>query len=87
MKLLLASVVVIAAAAPTLAQPTVVCPYGQNCSGAARVPFPVINPAQGMANVLAAPSRQNQPAQQQIPYGYSAPIATPPPALPPGTFP
>ena len=76
-----------AACAPALAQPTVVCPYGQNCNGAPRVPFPVINPAQGMANVLAAPSRQNQPPQQQIPYGYTAPIATPLTALAPGTSP
>jgi hypothetical protein len=86
MKLHLALVVLIAAAAPAAAQ-TVICPYGQTCNGGTAVPFPVINPVQGLSNVLTAPLRQNQPAQQQLPYGYTAPIATPPATLPPGTSP
>jgi hypothetical protein len=80
MKPVLIFTVLIATAAPALAQ-TVVCPYGQTCNGAPRVPFPVINPAQGLSNVLTGPQRQNQPAPQQPIYG-GTPIATPPPVMP-----
>ena len=59
------------------------CPYGQPCQGANPVPFPVINPAQGLSNVLTYPLRQNQPPPPQP--LWTAPIATPPPVLPPGT--
>jgi len=79
MKAILALIALIAAT-PALAQ-TVVCPYGQSCNGAPAVPFPVINPAQALNNLLTAPQRQNQPAPQQPTYGY-APIATPPPVMP-----
>lgn len=80
MKVLVALAILIASAAPALAQ-TVVCPYGQTCNGAPRVPFPVINPFQGLSNVLTGPARQNQPAAQQPVYGYT-PIPTPPPVMP-----
>lgn len=82
MKLILALAVLIAAT-PATAQPTIVCPYGQTCpNGAARVPFPVINPGQALSNLLTAPVRQNQPPPPQS--LYRAPIATPPPVMPPG---
>ena len=82
MKVFLALAVLIGAALPAAAQPTVVCPYGQTCQpGTPAVPFPVINPVQGLSNVLTAPLRQNQPPPQQPVYG-SAPIATPPPVMP-----
>jgi hypothetical protein len=79
MKMLIALVALVVAT-PAVAQ-TVVCPYGQTCNGAPAVPFPVINPAQALSNVLTAPQRQNQPAPQQPTYG-TAPIATPPPVMP-----
>ena len=80
MKVVGALAVLIAAALPAAGQPTVVCPYGQTCpAGTPAVPFPVINPAQGLSNVLTAPLRQNQPPQPV--YG-GAPIATPPPVMP-----
>jgi hypothetical protein len=73
-------------ATPVLAQPTAptaFCPYGQTCqSGAPSVPFPVINPVQGLNNVLTLPLQNNQPPPPQPGTGY-APIATPPPVLPP----
>ena len=77
MKVFLALTILIFAT-PVVAQ-TVVCPYGQTCNGAPAVPFPVINPLQGL-NVLATPLRQNQPPQQQP--IYTAPIPTPPPVMP-----
>ena len=62
------------------------CGYGQTCqNGTPAVPFPVINPAQGLSNVLTFPLRQNQPPPPQP--LWTAPIATPPPVLPPGTSP
>jgi hypothetical protein len=81
MKPAIAIAVLLAVTAPALAQPTVVCPYGQTCNGAPAVPFPVINPMQGLSNVLTAPQRQNQPPPQQPVYGYT-PIPTPPPVMP-----
>ena len=69
MRLKLAFAFLIAAMAPAVAQVQPACGYGQNCpAGSNQVPFPVVSPAQGLANVLA-------------------PIATPPPVLPPGTNP
>jgi len=71
------------AAAPALAQPTTVCGYGQTCpQNTPQVPFPVINPVQGLSNVLTLPLRSNQPPSP--PSWGQAPIATPPPVLPPG---
>ena len=70
-------------ATPVVAQPTaptVFCPYGQTCQSAPSVPFPVINPVQGLNNVLTLPLKNNQPPPET---GYTAPIATPPPVLPP----
>ena len=71
-------------ATPVLAQPTAptgFCPYGQTCQNSTpSVPFPVINPVQGLNNVLTLPLRNNQPPPSTA---YSAPIATPPPVLPP----
>ena len=78
MKLIIALAVLIVAT-PAVAQ-SVVCPYGQTCNGAPAVPFPVINPAQGLSNVLAGPRRQNQPPPQQP--IYRAPVPTPPPVMP-----
>ena len=63
--------------------PTAFCPYGQTCqNGAPAVPFPVINPLQGLNNVLPLPPRNTQQASPPPAIGY-APIATPPPVLPP----
>jgi len=73
--------VVLAATAPAVAQAPAFCPAGQTCQkNVPAVPFPVINPAQGLSNVLTLPLRTNQPPPTA---GY-APIATPPPVLPPG---
>jgi hypothetical protein len=81
-KLLLVALVLTAPSAPVWAQPTgptAFCPYGQTCqNGAPSVPFPVINPLQGLNNAL--PARNTQPPPPAIGY---APIATPPPVLPP----
>ena len=76
--LLLAAIT--SALTPAWAQPTAFCPYGQTCQNAPPVPFPVINPVQGLNNVLTLPLRNNQPPPATA---YSAPIATPPPVLPP----
>jgi hypothetical protein len=62
------------AATPAMAQ---YCPYGQTCQNKNPVPFPVINPLQGLNNIL--PQKDNPP---QPPVAY-APVATPPPVLPP----
>ena len=84
MKLVPALILALAATAPALAQPTAVCPYGQTCpKGTPAVPFPVINPVQGMSNILTLPLRNQQPSPPPPAWGY-APIATPPPVLPPG---
>jgi hypothetical protein len=73
--------VVLAATAPAAAQ-TAFCPYGQTCKDAPPVPFPVINPVQGLSNVLTLPLGKSQPPPPPPAVGY-APIATPPPFLPP----
>ena len=71
------------AATPVLAQvPRPFCPYGQTCQNQAPVPFPVINPVQGLNNILTLPLKNNEPPPP--PPGSYAPIATPPPVLPPG---
>jgi len=68
-----------------MAQPTPVCGFGQPCPpGAQRVPFPVVSPVQGLNNILTYPLRREQPPPPP-PAWYQAPIATPPPVLPPGT--
>ena len=77
MKLLPALAVLIATASPVLAQ-TVVCPYGRTCNGKPAVPFPVINPLQGLNNLLPRPQQQ-PPSPPPAAY---APIATPPPVMP-----
>ena len=80
MRLAVVLAVLALSAAPAMAQ-TVVCPYGQSCNGNPAVPFPVINPAQSLSNMLTGPMRQGQPAPQQPVYGYT-PIPTPPPVMP-----
>jgi hypothetical protein len=84
MKLTLAIAALLSFTVPAVAQQAF-CPYGQPCQGASPVPFPVINPAQGLSNVLTYPLRQDQPPPPQP--LWTAPIATPPPVLPPGTSP
>jgi hypothetical protein len=82
MKLMLAIAVLVLAALPAAAQTTPTCGIGQVCpANGNQVPFPVINPMQGLSNILTLPQRNNQPPAPT--YGY-APIATPPPVLPPG---
>jgi hypothetical protein len=76
MKVFLALSVLVATVSPVLAQ-TGYCPYGQSCNGKPAVPFPVINPVQGLTNLLPKP--QPQPSPPPI---ASAPIATPPPVMP-----
>ena len=71
-------------AAPAMAQPTTVCGYGQPCPNGNPVPFPVINPVQGLSNVITYPLRRDQPPP---PAWAQAPIATPPPVLPPASAP
>ena len=68
------------AAGPTAAQQAV-CANGQPCPNSEPVPFPVINPAKGLNDILTYPLRHNQPPPAPI-LGY-APVATPPPVLPP----
>ena len=83
MKWMLALTLLIAVEAPAMAQPTAFCPYGQTCDkNAPPVPFPVINPVQGLKNVLSLPQGNTTPPPPPA-VGY-APIATPPPVLPPG---
>jgi hypothetical protein len=68
------------AASPALAQvPRPYCPYGQTCQNQPAVPFPVINPVQGLNNILTLPLKNNEPPP---PAAY-APIPTPPPVMPP----
>ena len=84
MRKTLALAFLLATAAPTAAQQQPACGYGQICPGQQQVPFPVINPAQGLNNVLTYPLRSNHPPPAPT---WNAPIATPPPVLPPGTAP
>ncbi len=58
------------------AQPTRVCSVGQPCPNGVTVPFPVINSAQGLNNVLTYPQRNS--GQQPPPSAGYAPIAIPP---------
>ena len=77
------ALVLLFAATPALAQvPRPYCPYGQTCQNAPPVPFPVINPVQGLRNALTLPLGQDQQVPPPPAVGY-APIATPPPVLPP----
>ena len=88
MKLTVAFALLLAAAAPATAQVQPACGYGQNCpAGSNQVPFPVVNPAQGLANVLNLTHPSNPPQQQPMSASGLAPVATPPPVLPPGTSP
>ena len=80
MRLLIVLAVLVSAAAPAAAQQAV-CGYGQACPNGNPVPFPVINPMQGLSNVLTNAQRHNQPPTAPNP-AY-APIATPPPVMPP----
>ena len=82
----LALALLVLTTAPATAQQQPVCGYGQICPGSQQqVPFPVINPAQGLNNVLTYPLRSSQPPPPAP--AWTAPIATPPPVLPPGTAP
>jgi hypothetical protein len=83
----LALVLLLSTALPAAAQPQQpFCGYGQVCpNNHQQVPFPVINPAQGLSNVLTYPLRSSEPPTPAP--VWTAPIATPPPVLPPGTSP
>jgi hypothetical protein len=82
MRLVLALMAALAAVVPAAAQ-TVFCPYGQTCQkNTPPVPFPVINPVQGLNNVLTLPAGKGKQPPPPAAMGY-APIATPPPVLPP----
>lgn len=87
MRLLLGPSILLAVTALTVtaacAQPTAFCPYGQTCQNAPPVPFPVINPVQGLSSLPAQLLGKSQPPPPPPAVGY-APIATPPPVLPPG---
>ena len=84
MKLTLTFAALLAATVPALAQVQPACGVGQTCpAGSNQVPFPVVNPMQGLANVLNLPKNNNQPPRTTSTNGL-APIATPPPVLPPG---
>jgi hypothetical protein len=86
MRLTLALAFLLTAAVPALAQVQPACGVGQSCPNGNQVPFPVVNPMQGLSNVLTLPLQNNQPPPPSPLYGY-APIATPPPVLPPGSSP
>lgn len=78
----------LAAAGPATAQVQPACGVGQTCpAGSNQVPFPVVNPVQGLANILNLSQRSNQPPRQPLSANGLAPIATPPPVLPPGVSP
>jgi hypothetical protein len=84
MKLTLTLAALLAATVPAMAQVQPACGVGQTCpAGSVQVPFPVVNPMQGLANVLNLPRNNNQPPPPMSANGL-APIATPPPVLPPG---
>ncbi|HUE65491.1 MAG TPA: hypothetical protein VMO78_14045 [Rhizomicrobium sp.] len=81
---MLALALLLAAAVPAGAQVQPACGVGQTCPASSnQVPFPVVNPVQGLANVLNLPRQNNQPPPPLSANGL-APIATPPPVLPPG---
>jgi hypothetical protein len=78
----------LAATGPAIAQVQPACGVGQTCpAGSNQVPFPVVNPVQGLANILNLTQHNNQPPQRSLSANGLAPIATPPPVLPPGTSP
>jgi hypothetical protein len=83
MRLTLAFATLLAATVPAAAQVQPACGVGQNCPNGNQVPFPVVNPMQGLANILNLPRNNNQPPRPVSANGL-APIATPPPVLPPG---
>ena len=84
MRLTLAVAFLLAAVVPAFAQVQPACGVGQTCpAGSTQVPFPVVNPVQGLANVLNLPRQNNQPPPPMSANGL-APVATPPPVLPPG---
>jgi hypothetical protein len=84
MRSALALVFLLAAGVPAAAQVQPACGVGQTCpAGSNQVPFPVVNPLQGLANVLNLPRQNNQPPPPVSANGL-APVATPPPVLPPG---
>ena len=56
MRLAITLALLFAAATPAMAQ---YCPYGQTCQNSNPVPFPVINPLQGLNNLL--PQKNNPP--------------------------
>ena len=87
MRLKLALAFLLAAAVPAAAQIQPACGVGQSCPNGNQVPFPVVNPVQGLANVLNLTHPNNPPQQQPMSANGLAPIATPPPVLPPGTSP
>lgn len=85
MKRTLALAALLATALPAAAQVQPACGVGQNCPNGNQVPFPVINPAQGLANIMNLTHQNNPPPQKPPMSAYGlAPIATPPPVLPPG---
>jgi len=84
MRLWLCLALLLTAAAPAAAQVQPACGAGQTCPNGNQVPFPVINPMQGLANVLNLPRQNNQPPPPPMSANGLAPIATPPPVLPPG---
>lgn len=83
-KILFAALAGLLLAAPALAQTTRCLPL-QPCPNSPPVPFPVINPAQGL-NALTNRLRTERENPQQpvatVPWNY-VPVATPPPNLPP----
>jgi hypothetical protein len=84
MRLKLTLAILFAATVPAMAQVQPACGVGQSCpAGSNQVPFPVVNPMQGLANVLNLPRNNNQPPPPTSANGL-APIATPPPVMPPG---
>ena len=86
MRLTLALILLAVSATSVVAQPTAFCGYGQPCQNGNPVPFPVINPVQGLNNILTLPLRNDQSPPPPPAWAY-APIATPPPVLPPGMAP
>jgi hypothetical protein len=67
--------------APAVAQ-TAPCSPFQQCPNAPRVPFPVINPVQGLNALTNRLQAQREQPMAVVPWNY-APVATPPPNLPP----
>ena len=87
MRSTLAFLFLLAAAVPAAAQAQPACGYGQNCPNGNQVPFPVVNPMQGLANVLNLTQPTISRRSSPCPANGLAPIATPPPVLPPGINP